>query len=152
MKRTGFKRSKGFRRTKTEKQKAIDRADSLWSEIVKLRDNSTCQYCKLTHTKEGKEKVVQAHHIFSRTYKSTRWDTANGITLDKYCHKFIAHEKPELFRMFLINWMGEAEYLRLFAKSQIVKAHDVAASEIALEIEKAQVIQDLDNKIAELEG
>lgn len=81
-----------------------------------MRDGHACQVC-------GAESRPNAHHIFSRSNYSVRWDLANGITLCPAHHtlssKFSAHKTPEEFHYFLVGYLGEAELadLRLKAKS-----------------------------------
>lgn len=53
--------------------------DSLWSKCIRTRD-PICVKC-------GKP-TTEAHHIFGRANKSTRWDLRNGIGLCSYCHVF----------------------------------------------------------------
>ena len=78
------------------------KADALWSECVKIRDNFTCRYCwKTTH--------LNSHHLFTRARKSTRWSIDNWITLCSGCHtlssKFSAHQTP--FEFF--EWLEKQE-------------------------------------------
>jgi len=58
-----------------------------WRKSVFIRDNYTCQDC----LKHGGD--LEAHHIkpFAK-YPNLRFDTNNGITLCKSCHK-IRHKK-----------------------------------------------------------
>jgi hypothetical protein len=87
---------------KSERQKAITELDRLWGLKVRARDNHICQYCG--------QPGNNPHHIVSRSSKNTRWDLENGITLCGGHHKFVAHQRPERFREFLIQRMGQAKY------------------------------------------
>lgn len=96
---------------KTNKRKEIERElDKLWKAKVLERDGRRCKIC-------GKTDRLQAHHIFTRSRKSTRWDLDNGITL---CagHHYWAHREPERFRRFIISLIGEDKYDELYRKSQ----------------------------------
>jgi hypothetical protein len=98
-----LKRTKKPHKPKTDRQKATAYLDSLWRDVVRLRDLGLCQYCG----KEGN----QAHHIVTRGAKNTRWDTENGITLCQGHHYSIAHQRPERFREFLVtSWMSAERY------------------------------------------
>jgi hypothetical protein len=61
-----------------------DKADGLWSDLVKIRDGFKCAICG----KEGKprkdgfcSKGLHSHHIVSRTRFRLRHDVDNGICL-----------------------------------------------------------------------
>jgi hypothetical protein len=89
--------------------------DDLWSVAVRFRDRE-CIYCGAT------DKKLNAHHIFSRRFHSTRWVLENGVSLDVHHHTFSfdfsAHKTQELFKTFIISRMGQAEYERLRLVSQ----------------------------------
>ena len=57
-------------------------ADKLWSEYIKKRDKR-CIICGRAD--------IQAHHIFGRWKKSTRWDIYNGVSLCVHHHRFCVH-------------------------------------------------------------
>ena len=79
----------------------MDEIDQLWSKIVRTRVKNKCEVCG----GEG----VHAHHIRTRSAKSTRWKLANGCCLCHYCHKW-AHEKPLEFKELIVGKMGEGSY------------------------------------------
>jgi hypothetical protein len=102
------------RKPKTAKAKLNKKADNLWRDYIKRRDENTCQYCKLV--KGVETQGIQAHHIFSRKYKrhNLRWNPLNGVGLCWPCHLNIAHGDPERFRDFLIDcYIGETVYNKL---------------------------------------
>jgi len=86
--------------------------DTLWSKIIRKNFDNKCAVCGAT--------PCQAHHIFTRSYKSTRWDIDNGIALCYKHHFYLAHSKFEEFRDFVVNLLGEEKYGELKAKSQIL--------------------------------
>lgn len=96
---------KGIARKRLEKQ-----LDILWRQRVLEKFSSSCAVC-------GRKNGIQAHHIFSRTHKSTRWDIENGIALCSGHHLW-AHREPEEFRRFLIHRLGEEKYNELYEKSR----------------------------------
>ena len=76
------------KKTKLQKSKADpnsrywrNKADKLWSELVRARDGDKCAIC-------GAEKNVQAHHLVDRVIKILRHRLENGISLCPGCHKF----------------------------------------------------------------
>jgi hypothetical protein len=94
---------------KPTKSSLTRKLDKLCSEIVRARGE--CAWC---HTKEG----LECCHIFSRRYRSVRWNLLNLVCL---CHKhhFYAHANPILFTEFIKEYLGEHNYayLKLAAKT-----------------------------------
>lgn len=84
---------------KTKKPKAStlrNKLDKVWADIIKQK--GSCEYC-------GKTTYLNAHHIFSRSNLSTRWEISNGVCLCVGCHvfssKFSAHKTPTEFVYWL---------------------------------------------------
>lgn len=102
------------------------KADDLWSLAVKKWGK--CEVCWITT-------YLNAHHIFSRHNKSTRWDLDNGICLCSGCHvfsdKFSAHKTPTDFTYWLEKQYSK-EYIEILAR----KAHKpiTVTSELLQEI------------------
>jgi len=76
-------------------------ADGLWSKVV--RKIWKCAYCWEINN-------LNAHHIFSRSNKSVRWEISNGISLCAGHHtfnpNFSAHKTPTEFTYWLENYRG----------------------------------------------
>ena len=78
---------------KPEKKKLDKECLRLWQEIVKLRAGNKCEFpfCRKTEN-------LNAHHVFSRSRQSVRYDVDNGAC---YCpeHHCLgnesAHKDPE---------------------------------------------------------
>lgn len=85
--------------------------DRLWGIVIHNRDDR-CQWCG---KQDGK---LDAHHIFGRTNKSTRWDTKNGILLCFYCHHYRIEKDHEGLRANNIVRLGLKEYNKLWKRSQ----------------------------------
>jgi len=83
----------------TERQHLIKDCDDLLRDIVRIRDNWTCQKSR---SREG----VQVAHFFSRKDLTTRWDLDNVCLLNAGVHKFWAHVKHEEFRDWWISRIG----------------------------------------------
>lgn len=87
--------------------------DVICSEIV--RSIGCCQKCgELEYSK------LQCAHIYSRTYRSVRWDLKNLIALCQSCH-FWAHRNPILFTEFVKNYLGDYEYESLKQRAVPIK-------------------------------
>lgn len=67
--------------------------DDLWRKCIKERDHFQCQYPGCDYNGDD----VEAHHIWGRANKGSRFLPDNGITLCPPDHKE-AHEHPKTFR------------------------------------------------------
>lgn len=95
--------------------KVNKKKDKKWADDIKERDGFKCVKCK-------KDTYLNAHHIFSRSNYSTRWDLDNGITLCSGCHvfssKFSAHKTPVEFIEWLKDLRGNEWYEELRLKAR----------------------------------
>ena len=124
-----LKFAKKKKRKKSTKTKIKDRLDKKWS--AKVREKGRCECC-------GKTGTLHAHHIFTRSKLSTRWDLDNGICLCPGCHTFSAtlsaHKAPLEFHRWLESYKGKDFLDRLQEKSNSTK---VFYEDDLLEIEKS---------------
>lgn len=92
--------------------------DNLWSQLVKINYNYTCQYC-------WKQENLNSHHLYTRSRRNTRFDLDNWICLCSWCHtlssNFSAHQTSLEFaeRIRELKWDDYINKLR--DKSNIVK-------------------------------
>lgn len=86
---------------KQTKKSMTSKLDKICSDII--RKNPCAKCGQIQHDK------IQCAHIFSRTYRSTRWDLNNLIPLCAGCH-FWAHRNPILFTEFVREYLGEEKY------------------------------------------
>ena len=91
-------------------------ADKLWSEVIRARD-PLCVWCQIRPTR-------QAHHIFGRRSRSTRWALDNGVGICFGCH-LRGHENPMDFHDRIRERMGAEKYDRLRAASKIAMKVDI---------------------------
>ena len=106
------------RKKRTPRQIEDDLCCTLWSAAVRTRDGYVCQYCG-TPTKKA-----EAHHIFTRSHKSTKFDLANGITLCWPCHKYRA-VSGDFAYWEQHTWLGLKKWEALHEKTmEIVKTTD----------------------------
>ena len=75
------------------------KADKMWSEIVHEVYNHRCAFC-------GETFALAAHHIRSRRFSSTRWNTDNGVLVCRK-HHFCSHNDSEAFRRLFVELRGE---------------------------------------------
>jgi len=86
--------------------------DNLWRYKVYELAEYKCEYC-------GKEGQLNAHHIFSRSNYSVRWDIDNGICLCVAHHIFgnlSFHKSPAEMIEWIKNKRGEQWYNDLLIK------------------------------------
>jgi 5-methylcytosine-specific restriction endonuclease McrA len=72
--------------------------DELWRKAINQRDKGRCRKC-------GSSSFLQAAHIHSRKFRSTRWWTENGVLLCAGCHMW-AHHNPTSFTRWLDGQIG----------------------------------------------
>ena len=102
------------------KKSNIKKLEKSWSE--KVRQYGMCEKCH-------KLSPLNAHHFYSRSVRSVRWDTDNGFCLCVGCHTFSshfsAHKTPAEFVEWAIERRGKKWYDSLKKrKNQTVKYID----------------------------
>jgi len=123
---------------KIKSKKGIDKKlDDAWRVLVKLRAGNKCEYCGTT------TKQIHAHHIFSRSKKSVRWDVLNGIALCAGHHvlssTFSAHKTPTEFTYWLESYRGKDYIDRLTIKAN--------ATSKLFKFEKELLLEELNKEI-----
>lgn len=96
---------------KPTKKSLTRKLDKKVSEIV--RGRGYCAWCKKT---EG----LECCHIFSRRYRSVRWDVDNLVCLC-HNHHFYSHSNPILFAEFVKDYLGKEKYTQLKHKAIMIK-------------------------------
>lgn len=110
------------RKKRGEDRKRLEKeCDELWSVYIRLRDKR-CQFCM----KVTEHKKLFAHHIWTRTSRAGRWNPSNGVALCWRCHRHVAHQMYEVFRRWLILWMGQEAFDRLMLMCNTRAKHTVA--------------------------
>lgn len=120
----GYKKNKGTKKRGKKisgnKKSLIGTLDTLWAKIIKARANNKCEYC-------GKSEHLNAHHLFSRSNNSLRWDLDNGICLCVTHHVFgifSAHKAPLEFAEWVKETRGIEWYENLRKKAKEIKQVD----------------------------
>lgn len=106
---------------KTKKQQLEAECDKLWSQCIIARDRT----CRGTNSSDR----LSAHHIRSRTHRSTRWDLDNGLCLSWRVH-FLQKANPERFFDKIIEVIGQDKYNELKRISLGVVNYSTADLEI----------------------
>lgn len=108
------------------KKSLIKKLDLAWSK--KVREYGMCEKC-------AKLSPLNAHHFYSRSIRSVRWDTDNGFCLCVGCHvfssNFSAHKTPAEFVEWAIEKRGDEWYNQLkLRKNTFLKYIDADVSDI----------------------
>ena len=98
-------------------KREIKKLDGIWGKLVHER-KPVCECC-------GKENCrLEAHHIFTRSRRATRWDLENSLLLCSNCHKFSpvlsAHKSPRDFYKWLEQKKGKKWVDALEKKSNAI--------------------------------
>jgi hypothetical protein len=109
-----LRRRKKLSRRSARLHKQREAAMSIrWSYYIKRRDKFACRMCGAA----GVE--LEAAHIIPCTYRSTRWEPANGLTLCKWgCHRW-AHLHPKQFEEWVREKLGGQQFDALRLQSRI---------------------------------
>lgn len=130
-------------------QPKISTADKWFSFYVRFSDNWTCfscgKYCpqRRLGNPDLPQAQIQCAHIFSRRFKSTRFDPQNAVALCFKCHEKYT-EDVRGWEAFIISKIGNDLYNRLRVKTMMtIKYQDekVIAKEFreaVIEIAKKQ--------------
>ena len=108
------------------KKSLSKKLDKAWSD--KIREYGMCEYCHKT-------KPLNAHHFYSRSIRSVRWDIDNGFCRCGGCHvfssKFSAHKTPAEFVEWAVEKRGTLWYETVKErKNAVVKFTDSDYEEI----------------------
>lgn len=83
----------------------IDKADSIFSKYIRIRDGQCVRCKKLGEGEEGID-GLQNSHYFGRGRESTRFDPLNCDTLCYGCHQTWGSDDKEGYREFKIKQLG----------------------------------------------
>tara|TARA_R110000803_G_scaffold92847_2_gene160340 strand:+ start:74 stop:418 length:345 start_codon:yes stop_codon:yes gene_type:complete len=112
------------------KKPLIKKLDVAWSS--KVREFGMCENCHKTTR-------LNAHHFYSRSIRSVRWDVKNGFCLCVGCHvfssNFSAHKTPAEFVEWAIEKRGIVWYDELKErKNRMVKLIDADFDQLIKEL------------------
>ena len=86
--------------------------DNVTREIIRLRDEYTCQRCGKRYSPDNAKGSLDWSHIYSRTRLSMRWLLLNGILMCCGCHKWWHDNPTDSGKWFAEKWPHRDEYLR----------------------------------------
>lgn len=128
------------RKYKLDKKKLEKELMFLWQKIVKDRAGNICEYPGCNKTEN-----LNAHHVFSRSRGSTKYDPQNGMCLCPYHHTLgneAAHKDCEFFMKILGEIPG---YTPIRSRSwyQILRLRANTPAKSDLKMEKLYLEQEL---------
>jgi hypothetical protein len=92
-------------------------ADSLWSLVIKKRDNYRCQLAGKDHLKcKGN---LQSAHIISRTKLSIRYNLCNGRCLCQAHHTYYTFRSSEWIQIVTQLWNDD--YVSLLQQRNLLQ-------------------------------
>lgn len=97
-------------------KKSLTRKLDLVCSLI-IRKRMECAWCTI---KVQSVSDLQCAHIFSRSYRNTRWDLQNLLSLCPSCH-FYGHRNPIAFAEFVKSLMSDYEYTQLKIKHVSIK-------------------------------
>ena len=98
-----------------------DALDAVFSNLIRERDDWTCQRCQRPYP-ERKGQGIHCSHIVTRAKHVTRWFPDNAIALCNGCHRHVAsdrHEHESLARRLL----GDMRYEFLMQRKQEIRRY-----------------------------
>jgi transposase-like protein len=97
---------------------SIDKRDTVFSKIVRLRARWNCDRCgRFFNLGHG----LQCSHFYGRRHRATRWAFDNAAAHCFACHNFLG-ENPIEFAAWVRKFLGDVRYEELTQKHrQVVK-------------------------------
>jgi hypothetical protein len=98
----------------------IDKADSTFSQYIRLRDKKCVRCGSVVEINQfGLPVSHQCSHYWSRGKEGTRFEPDNGDTLCYGCHERWGHgDERDDYKTFKINQLGEKRF-----KTLMIQAH-----------------------------
>jgi len=102
---------------KFKRSRVINRLKNLFSQIIRLRDNYTCQRCGKKYDKI--DRAIHTSHIWPvGTYRSMRFEIDNAKLLCYYDHINWWHKNPMQAGAWVREFLGKEKYAKLLKMSQ----------------------------------
>ena len=106
------------KREKTDKRKAMDKLDELYSKYTRKRAMKLAGGCQRCKTPKSNYKELQTCHIHSRRKYTVRWDIRNAFGGCGGCHIYL-DSHIDAKKEFAIKLLGEEEYERLYVLAEM---------------------------------
>lgn len=100
----------------------MDRADTMFSKAIRLRDGRCLSCGKPAYENNDGDKIlgIECSHFFIRAKESVRFDPKNADSLcPERCHPYYEAHKDE-YREFKMRQLGPQRFKLLAAKSEII--------------------------------
>lgn len=103
----------------------IDKADTIFSKYIRLRDKKCCRCWSEVHLNENGDPISHTNsHYFGRRKENTRFDIENCDTLCLGCHQIWGSDDHEAYRDFKIKQLGEQGFKNLTIRSNLLIRKD----------------------------
>jgi hypothetical protein len=99
----------------------IDKADKIFSQFIRTRDNWTCQRCKKQY--EPPTSALHCSHFMGRGKESTRFDEENADALCYGCHQYFTSHPAEHY-MWQVDKKGQKTVDALVLRSNQYQKKD----------------------------
>lgn len=106
----------------------IDKADSLFSKYIRLRDKE-CLRCHRKGSGDLGITGLQCSHFYGRRKESTRFDPENADSLCAGCHRYFTEHKTE-YTEWKIEKLGDKRYDLLTLRANTPAKRDRKMQEI----------------------
>ena len=84
----------------------VNKLDAIFSQLVRTRDNWTCQVCG-KYFPEGERRSLHCSHFHGRRKQSVRYEPLNAAAHCFACHKYLS-ENPLEFADWILSHLGPA--------------------------------------------
>lgn len=101
----------------------IDKADKIFSQYIRTRDNWTCQRCYKQYTPPTK--ALHCSHFMGRAKEATRYDEENCDALCHGCHRYFTAQPAEHYQ-WQVNRKGQQAVDMLVLRSNQYQRKDRA--------------------------
>lgn len=109
------------------------KADILFSEFIRERDDWTCQRCHIPcHDNRG---YLDCSHFFSRAKKSVRFDADNAVAFCKKCHDYFTGKNYQEHLNFFVKRLGIRKFELLEVRAQTPQRIDEPSIILGLNLE-----------------
>ena len=99
----------------------IDKADRVFSQYIRTRDDWTCQRCKKRY--EPPTSALHCSHFMGRGKEATRFDENNACSLCYGCHMYFTAHPAEHYQ-WQIERLGQKEVDALVLRSNTYMKKD----------------------------
>jgi len=113
----------------------LRKADKLFTQVVRLKFEYTCQKCGKEYNpyNKGKLRNLGVSHYYGRSRENTRFDMDNVTLLCNFpCHRKWEGEEREDYKKYMIDRLGQEGFDLLTVRANTYKKRDDKMNEIIL--------------------